>query len=57
MFQNLIIKMLPIIIAQATPEIKDVMSGLITDLKEKAKATPNPFDDMLVETLEAFFCR
>ena len=56
MFQKLIMKMLPVIISQATPEIKNAIQAIINDLKKKAAATPNPFDDMLVSVIEAFFC-
>ncbi len=44
--------MLPMIIAAATPEIKSGIREMIDTLKEKAYATPNPVDDILVELLD-----
>ena len=56
MWQNLMLKFIPIIIKQATPEIKKGVNSILSDLKKKAKATPNPFDDMLIDMLESLFC-
>jgi len=45
-------KLLPVIIASVTPEIKAGAKSLLDDLKARAAATPNPFDDALVEILD-----
>lgn len=52
MFQKLLLKMLPMIISAATPEIKAGIKEMLATLKEKAYATPNPVDDILVELLD-----
>lgn len=35
----------------ASPEIKNLLNNFVIDLYNKAKATPNPFDDFAVKTL------
>jgi len=55
MWQNLVLKFIPIILKQSTPAIKAGLKTVLTDLRVKAKATPNPFDDMLVDVLEGLF--
>lgn len=52
MFMKLIITLLPLIVKSATPEIKKGAKDLLGDLREKAAATPNPFDDALVDILD-----
>jgi len=52
MFQKLLIRMLPMIISNVTPEIKKGARALLDNLKDKAKQTPNPYDDMLVDLLD-----
>lgn len=52
MFTNLIITLLPLIVKSVTPEIKQGAKDLLGDLRKKAAATPNPFDDALVEILD-----
>jgi len=52
MFQALLVKMLPLMISQVTPTIKESARSILKDLESKAKATPNPFDDMFVELLK-----
>lgn len=55
---NLIKILLPIllqVLKHISPEIKKVVQGLIAELRTKAKATPNPWDDILVEILLGIF--
>jgi len=43
------------VLRQISPEIRKVMGGLIEELRGKAKATSNPWDDVLVEILAGIF--
>lgn len=43
------------VLKQISPEIKKVVQGLIAELRTKAKATENPWDDILVEILIGIF--
>lgn len=52
MFKSLLLNMIPLMIAQVTPEIKSTMKDFIIQLKSKTRQTPNPYDDMLVDLLE-----
>ena len=52
MFQGLILRLLPVLLANVTPEIKKVGQQYVSDLRKKAATTPNPFDDMLVDLLD-----
>lgn len=49
---NFLVKLLAVIITMISPEIKDYLKKIISDLDEKSKATANPFDDLLVELLK-----
>jgi hypothetical protein len=51
MFRNMILKALGTIIDQATPEIRQDVTNVLDSVEEKAKATPNPFDDLLIDLL------
>ncbi len=46
-----IAKILKIILASVSQDLKDSLTGFLDQLEEKAKATRNPFDDLLVELL------
>lgn len=48
-----ILRMISVVIAAATPEILESLDRLVRELDEKAKATPNPIDDVLVGLLKA----
>lgn len=52
---NILLKVLPFIISQATPLIKDTLVSFILDMEKKAAATPNDFDNYLVDFLKALF--
>jgi len=39
------------VLKQISPEIRKVLQGLLAELRVKAKATSNPWDDILVEVL------
>lgn len=43
------------VLKHISPEIKQVVHGLIAELRTKAKATENPWDDILVEILIGIF--
>uniref|UniRef100_A0A6H1Z7Q5 Uncharacterized protein n=1 Tax=viral metagenome TaxID=1070528 RepID=A0A6H1Z7Q5_9ZZZZ len=43
------------VLKHISPEIKKVIQGLIAELRTKAKATENPWDDILVEILAGIF--
>ncbi|MBA7492404.1 hypothetical protein ES702_02954 [subsurface metagenome] len=43
------------IIKHISPVIKESMKGFIAELKIRARATDNPFDDLLVLLLEGIF--
>ena len=50
---NLFFKIISIIITNVSPDLKEKLKAGIQDLKAKAKETKNPFDDLLMEFLEA----
>lgn len=43
------------VLIHVSPEIKKAIQGLLAELKTKAKATENPWDDILVEILSGIF--
>ncbi|HUU41407.1 MAG TPA: hypothetical protein VMW42_10745 [Desulfatiglandales bacterium] len=43
------------VLEKISPEIRKVIQGLIADLRVKAEATSNPWDDILVELLAGIF--
>ena len=45
-------KLIPLILATISPEVKDLMKSFIAKLDEQAKATSNPWDDMFVAILK-----
>jgi len=49
-----LINILQIVIKSASPAIKQELRKLIDEFEEKAKRTPNPFDDLLVFVLKSF---
>ena len=49
---SLIIKILPIIISNISPALRETVKQIVLELEKKAKTTQNPFDDMLVELLK-----
>jgi len=48
MWQDLLLGILRAVLLKATPEIRDKLKHLLDDWETNAKATPNPFDDLLV---------
>jgi len=44
-------KLLELILVQASPQIREQLCVLLSDLKQKAEATENPWDDVLVGVL------
>ena len=52
MWNRIIMSLLPLIVTSVTPAIKDGADALLVDLRAKAEATPNPFDDAFVDILE-----
>ena len=45
-------QVLRLILTQATPEVRKLACDAISDLEEKAHATPNPWDDLLALLLK-----
>lgn len=41
-------KLLELILVQASPQIRKAFCDMLNDLEQKAKATDNPWDDVLV---------
>lgn len=52
---SFITKLLEAVINMISPELKEYLKKMILDLEDKAKATANPFDDLLVELLKNIF--
>lgn len=50
---KIIITLLPTILSNVTPLIRDNLNELIKQLEEKARKTPNPIDDLLVDFLKS----
>lgn len=51
MMLSIIYKMFHKVLSGATPEIRNQIKEFLADLEEKAAATPNPVDDILVLVL------
>jgi hypothetical protein len=51
--QSILIKFLPLILAQLSPALRELMVNQIINLREAAKKTDNPYDDFAVELLAA----
>ena len=43
-----ILRLITLVVTSASPELREMINKWVADLEEKAKATPNPFDDVLV---------
>lgn len=56
MWNKLIEKLLLLILPAVTPALKEMLCKFIEDFKVKAKATPNPMDDVMAEILDAILC-
>lgn len=52
---ELLVKLLPFILTQLTPAIKDLFYELVYKLEEAADKTPNPVDNILVDALKTLF--
>lgn len=50
---NIIFKILGAAVRAASPQVREMLHGTVTRLKEAAADTPNPWDDLLVEVLGA----
>jgi hypothetical protein len=48
MWQELLLSVFRSVIGKATPEIREKLVELLDEWEKKAKATPNPWDDLLV---------
>ncbi|KKL05729.1 hypothetical protein LCGC14_2603100, partial [marine sediment metagenome] len=46
-------KLFRLIIGQASPEIRKAICTMLNDLAVKAKATDNPWDDVMVDLAKA----
>lgn len=44
-------KLLELLLIQASPQIREQLCVLLSDLEQKAKETENPWDDILVGLL------
>jgi len=53
MLQAIVLKVVSNVIDKATPAIRQDIVNLVDSIDEKAKQTPNPFDDVLVDLLRA----
>jgi hypothetical protein len=53
MLQEIVLKVVSNVIDKATPAIRQDIVNLVDSIDEKAKQTPNPFDDVLVDLLRA----
>jgi hypothetical protein len=53
---NMALKVLPFIMGQITPAIKDIMVDAIQAMEKKAKETENELDDILVKFLKDVLC-
>lgn len=47
-----ILRMIILVVGAASPEIRENVKEWVLDLEQKAKATPNPMDDILVGLLK-----
>lgn len=54
-WQKVVVTILVRAVLNATPEIRSIISGYLAELQQKAKATENPWDDLLVGILTAVF--
>jgi len=52
---QILVTILVQVLKQISPEIRTVLKGLLVELRVKAKATSNPWDDILVELLAGIF--
>lgn len=50
--ESWILRMIILVVGAASPEIRENVKTWVADLAEKAKATPNPMDDILVGLLK-----
>lgn len=50
-----ILRILPTLIDNISPAVRQIIIQIIQDLEKKAKETKNPYDDMLIELLKAVF--
>ena len=48
---DLVIKILSLILPVVTPELRRMLEKFLKDFYEKAKETPNPWDDFLAKFL------
>ena len=51
----IMLKGLQIMITMITPELKSYIQKNISEWEEKAKATPNPIDDVIVGMVKSLF--
>ena len=50
---NLLLKLFRLVIGQASPQIREAICSMLNDLEVKAKETPNPWDDVIVQLAKA----
>lgn len=48
---TIIFKIIMVAVRAVTPELKNLLSGTLSQLRKQAKATASPWDDLLVEIL------
>ena len=49
---NWILRLIGLIVGQASPEIRKMLVEWLNTLEKNAKETPNPWDDVLVRLLK-----
>ncbi len=52
---SILVAVLGAILSVVSPKIREAITNFILDLEKKAKETPNPADDMLVDFLKHIF--
>jgi len=55
MLKNIVVAVLEEVIKRASSELKVEIKNMLDELEEKAKRTPNQFDDFLVKLLKWLF--
>lgn len=52
---SIVMQILPTLISQISPVLREMIKTFILELEKKAKESQNPFDDMFVALLKAVF--
>ncbi len=48
---NVIIRIITVAVKAISPELRNLLSGTLSQLKKQAEATDNPWDDLFVDIL------